>query len=350
MSPLLKSANDAGIAAINQRNAPWTYSTKQWFEPAEELRSLFAKIIKSNVENIALIPSASYGIAVAKKNIHLKSSQNIIVLNQEYPSNFYAWRELSKETGATINIIKKEEGKTWAESILPMINDKTGLVAIPNCHWTDGGFVDLVEISKKARQTGAKLVIDASQSAGAYPLDINKIKPDFLITVGYKWLLGPYGLGYLYADDKYFNKGKPIEFSWLNKKGSEDFAKLIEYTDEFKPGAKRFDAGGYPSFIHIPMAIAALKQILEWGVENIQETLSLITKDIICIAKEHGIDIPASNSCVGHMIGIKVNEAHALGKKLADNQIYISVRGTNLRIAPHLYNTIEDVKKLFNFF
>ncbi len=189
MSPLLKSVNEAGVSAINQRNAPWTISVEQWFEPAEELRSLFAKMINANKESIALIPSASYGLAIAKKNIQLNSSQNIIILDQQFPSNVYAWHELSKETGAAIITVKRKTGQTWTEAILAKIDDKTGLVAIPNCHWTDGSIIDLVQVSDKIRKTSAKLVIDASQSIGVYPLDINKIKPDFLITVGYKWLL-----------------------------------------------------------------------------------------------------------------------------------------------------------------
>jgi len=349
MSPLLKSVNEAGVSAINQRNAPWTIDIAQWFEPVEELKALFAKIINSDKENIALIPSVSYGIAIAKNNIQLNPSQNIIVLENQYPSNFYAWHELSQETGATLIIVKKETGQSWAEAILANIDWQTGIVAIPNCHWTDGSFIDLEQVSDKSREFGAKLVIDASQSIGAYPLDIKRIKPDFLVTVGYKWLLGPYGLGYLYADEKYFAEGKPIEYSWLNKMNSEDFTKLVDYTDAYKPGARRFDAGESPSFIHVSMAKAALTQILEWGIGNIQETLSALTNHITIKAKENGFETPDTNSRVGHMIGIKFskNKAIEIDKKLTDNKVYISFRGTSMRIAPHLYNDSKDLNRLF---
>ena len=349
MSPLLKSVNEAGVSAINQRNAPWTIDIAQWFEPVEELKALFAKIINSDKENIALIPSVSYGIAIAKNNIQLNPSQNIIVLENQYPSNFYAWHELSQETGATLIIVKKETGQSWAEAILANIDWQTGIVAIPNCHWTDGSFIDLEQVSDKSREFGAKLVIDASQSIGAYPLDIKRIKPDFLVTVGYKWLLGPYGLGYLYADEKYFAAGKPIEYTWLNKMNSEDFTKLVDYTDAYKPGARRFDAGESPSFIHVSMAKAALTQILEWGIGNIQETLSALTNHITIKAKENGFETPDTNSRVGHMIGIKFskNKAIEIDKKLTDNKVYISFRGTSMRIAPHLYNDSKDLNRLF---
>ncbi len=154
----------------------------------------------------------------------------------------------------------------------------------------------------------------------------------------------------MYADEKYFAEGKPIEYTWLNKKGSEDFAKLVAYTDAYKPGARRFDAGGSSSFTNIPMAKAALTQILKWGVENIQETLSLLTNQIAIKAKEQGFET-TNNNRVGHMIGIKLSENKAIeiGKKLTDNQIYISFRGVNMRIAPHVYNDYKDVDRLFQF-
>ncbi len=349
MSPLLKAANVAGTNAINARNQPWSLTVGDWFNPAEEVRELFAKIIQGDKENIALIPSASYGIAVAARNISLQANQKIIVLDQQYPSNVYAWRELSKESGAEIITIQKPDDETWTDAVLAKIDGQTGLVALPNCHWTNGSFVDLVQVSKKVKSVGASLVIDASQSCGAYPLNINEIKPDFLITVGYKWLLGAYGLSYLYADDKYCHTGQPIEYSWLNKKGSEDFTNLVNYRDEYKPGARRFDMGGSPNFISIQIAIAALKQIVEWGVENIQETISLLTDAIEYEALKLGLKVPKRNSRVGHMIGIQFppGEIVELSKKLTAGKVFISFRGTSMRIAPHLYNGTEDIERLF---
>lgn len=350
MAPHLKTVSEAGIAAIHQRGAPWLIPVKQWFEPAAELKSLFARIINAESSNIALVPAVSYGIAIAKKNIRLDAGQEIIVLDKQYPSNVYAWQELSKETGARIVTVKKQSGESWTEAILRNIGPQTGLIATPNCHWTDGGLVDLEAISKMTHHLNIRLVIDASQSLGAYPLDIQKIKPDFLVSVGYKWLLGPYGLGYFYADEKYFDSGIPIEYSWLNKNGSEDFTKLADYTAAYKPGAGRFDAGEFPAFINIPMARVALTQIINWGVENIQETLSELTGAIAAMATEKGLSVSDENHA-GHLIGVRLGEEKikGLGATLAANNIYVSFRDVNIRIAPHLYNDMEDINRLFEY-
>jgi len=363
MSPLMKTVEEAGIRAIEERRRPWAISADQWFEPAEELRSLFAGLIGAGRDQVALIPSVSYGIAIAKNNIQLNPSQKIVVLDQEYPSNVYAWKELSAASGAAMVTVKREGDESWTAAVLKAIDEHTGLVAISNCHWTDGSLIQLELVSKKVKEVNARLVIDASQSLGAYPLDVARIQPDFLVTVGYKWLMGPYNLAYLYADPRYLQDGRPIEFSWMVKAGSDDFTRLVDYTEAYKPGARRFDAGEFASFIHIPMATAALRQLSAWGVEHIQETLSGLTDNISIRARELGLatparepwlaageqEISARQTRVGHMVGIRFpgDRIEAVRKKLVENNIYISFRGSSMRVAPHLYNDVRDVERLF---
>lgn len=344
----MRVVEEAGIRAIEQRRQPWTISAEQWFEPAEELRGLFAGMIGADKDQIALVPSASYGLAIAQNNIKLGPGDHILVLDQQYPSNIYAWRELAAVSGAVLITVKREGGESWTEAVLRNIDDRTGLATLPNCHWTDGSFLDLERVSKRVKEMGARLVIDASQSLGAYPLDVRRIQPDFVVTVGYKWLLGPYNLSYLYAAPAYLQDGRPIEFSWMVKAGSDDFTGLVEYTDAYKPGARRFDAGEFASFIHIPMARVAMEQVLAWGVENIQETLSVLTRAIADRALGLGLEV-APGERAGHMIGIRFSaeKIAALQKKLVENKIYISFRGSNMRIAPHLYNDGGDVERLF---
>ncbi len=350
MCPLMRKVEEAGIQSIMQRRQPWTIGEDQWFEPGEQLRSLFAGLIGATQDQVALVPSASYGIAIARNNIQLKAGQRIIVLDQEYPSNLYAWRELSKTSGADLVTVKRQQAVTWTEAVLAAIDDNTGLVAISNCHWTDGSLIDLEQVSRKTRSVGAKLVIDASQSLGAYPLDVRTIRPDFLVTVGYKWLMGPYNLAYLYADEQYFQDGKPIEYSWMVRSGSDDFTRLVQYTDAYKKGARRFDAGEFSSFIHVRMAIAALEQVSAWGVDNIQHSLSVLTELISARAGAIGLQTPAGKDRVGHMIGVRMDgeKLDKARKVLVENNIFISFRGSSMRVAPHLYNDEQDVQRLFD--
>ena len=163
------------------------------------------------------------------------------------------------------------------------IDGGTAVVAVPNCHWTDGSLVDLVRVGERVREVGAALVVDGIQSLGAMPFDVSEVRPDFLVAASYKWLLGPYGVGFMYVDEKH-RGGRPIEHNWINRHRSEDFAQLVDYQDAFQPGARRYDVGERSNFVLLPMAAEALRQLLDWGVENVSETIGTLT-DLI---RTHG--------------------------------------------------------------
>ncbi|MEE8098965.1 MAG: aminotransferase class V-fold PLP-dependent enzyme, partial [Hyphomicrobium sp.] len=277
LAPRLRSVSEAGKAAMDRLGSPWSISPRDWFEGAERLRGLFATLVNASPDSVSLVPSVSYGVAIAAKNVEISSGSNVVVLDQQYPSNVYAWRRVCAEKQAQIRTVFQSDRNSLTEAVLAAINEKTSVVTIPNCHWTDGALLDVEQVGRAARQVDAALIVDASQSLGAYPLDVKAVQPDFLVSVGYKWLLGPYGLGYLYAHEKWQRDGIPIEESWLTRAGSEDFARSVEYVDEYRPGARRFDFGEFPQFLSLPMACAALSQLIEWKVETIHSLLTDVT-------------------------------------------------------------------------
>jgi len=350
ISPQLRSVTAAGFESVKTKAAPWRITTEDWFTNAKTLRELAAKIIGTEKQSVAIIPAVSYEIAVAAANVRVERGQSIVLLHSEFPSNYYAWKELAKERGASINLVQRSnDGGTWTQAILKAINENTAVVSVPNCHWTDGSLVDLEKVGEKARSVGAAFVVDASQSLGAYPLDITKVQPDFLVATGYKWLLCPYSLCFMYVAPKWQETGKPIENSWLNRLGSENFSRLIDYTDEYEAGARRFDMGEFSNFVLVPMAIAALRQINEWQVGKIQQTLTVLTNSIAEKAEKLGCFVSLPQDRVGHFIGIRLPNGvpDQLGEQLAREQIYVGIRGDALRIAPYLYNDERDVEKLF---
>jgi selenocysteine lyase/cysteine desulfurase len=350
ISPQLRSGTAAGFESVKTKAAPWLITSEHWFTNTKTLRGLAAQIISSENQSIAIIPSVSYGIAVAAANARVGHGQSIVLLDSEFPSNYYAWKELAKERGARLNLVQRPEGGgTWTQAVLGAIDANTAVVSVPNCHWTDGSLVDLKKVGEKARFVGAMFVVDASQSLGASPLDIEKVQPDFLVATGYKWLLCPYSICFMYVAPKWQETGKPIEYSWINRRGSESFSRLIDYTDEYEPGARRFDMGEFSNFVSVPMAIAALRQINEWQVEKIQQTLSVLTNSISEKAVKLGCSVSPLTDRVGHFIGIRPpnGASDEFGERLAKEKIYVSIRGDALRIAPYLYNDEKDIEKLF---
>jgi selenocysteine lyase/cysteine desulfurase len=289
----------------------------------------------------------SYALAIAAANVPVRAGQSIVVLDREFPSGTYTWRELARRAGARVVTVTREAGASWTDALIAALDESVALVAAPACHWTDGSLVDLERLAPAVRAVGAALVVDASQSAGAHPIDVGKIQPDFLCAVGYKWLLGPYSLGYLYVAPKWHERGAPIEQSWMSRVGAEDFTSLVDYVEELRPGARRFDMGEFSQFTLLPMSVAALTQLLEWGVPRIAEGIGTLTSRIAAKASALGCGVPADAERVAHIVGVRLPRGLPSGftERLAEARVFVSVRGDSLRVAPHLYNDDRDVER-----
>jgi selenocysteine lyase/cysteine desulfurase len=271
-----------------------------------------------------------------------------LILEDQFPSNVYAWRELTRRTGADLVTVPRPADHDWASAILDLLDERVAVVALPNCHWTDGSLVDLPHVGERAREVGAAFVIDGIQSLGARPFDVAEVRPDFLLTSMYKWLLGPYGIGFMYVGEDY-REGAPIEHNWINRRGSEDFSSLVAYQDAFQPGARRYDVGERSNFILLPMAVEALRQLLDWGVENVAETVGELTDLVEVEASRRGLGAIPAERRVRHMIGLRLDAQvpEDLAAHLAREKVYVSVRGESVRVSPHIYNNQRDVERLF---
>ncbi len=352
MSPLMTSVVQEGEEAIRAKRHPWGVTAQDFFTTSEETRALFANLIGAETNDIAIVPAASYGIAVAAANIPLKAHQEVLVLAEQFPSNIYSWKRLARENGASLRTVsapaRTHRGLDWTPAILEAISEQTALVALPHCHWTDGALIDLKAVSRRAKAVGAALVLDLSQSLGAMPINVAEIDPDFLVAPTYKWLMGPYALGFLYVAPRWHG-GRPLEENWIARKGSHDLANLVNYEDDYQPGAKRYDMGERANFQLMPMAKRALEQIFDWGVENIATTLRAKTDTLAARASALGLAANAPNLRAPHFLGVQFPDAvpEGLLNHLASRNVYVSLRGTSMRLTPHLYNSDEDVDRLF---
>ena len=348
MSPQLRPAREAGEKAVSRKSRPWEITPDLFFEDAEGIRSLFARLVGGDAEGVAIVPSVSYGISVAAANVPVREGEKIIILEDQFPSNVYAWRELAEQSGARLVTLPRPEDLDWGRALLEEIDADTAVVAVPNCHWTDGSLVDLASVGESTREAGAALVVDAIQSLGAYPFDVSDVRPDFLVAASYKWLLGPYGVGFMYVGEEY-REGRPIEHNWINRRGSQDFSGLVAYQDAFQHGARRYDVGERSNFALLPVAAEALRQLLDWGVENVSETIGTLTDLIEERAGELGIVTIPKERRARHMIGLMLgpDAPDDLATRLTSHNVFVSVRGESVRVSPHLYNTQRDVDHLF---
>ena len=358
MSPNLKAVEEVGIQAILQKSQPWKVARADFFGPVEKLKSTFAKLINStDSQRVAIIPSASYGIANVVKNVHATAENNIILVGEGFPSNYYSWKKLSAKTGAKIKVISapnegSSKGEIWNQNILNAIDENTVAVTLGNVHWADGTVFDLKKIREKTTENNALLIVDGTQSVGAYPIDIQEVKLDALICAGYKWLLGPYASGVGYFGEK-FDLGEPIEENWINRLDSQNFENLVNYQPEYKPQANRYSMGEQSNFIGVPMLQKSLEQILEWGVENIQNYCKNISQKPIEALLEMGCQMEEEAYRAPHLFGVRLSanmDMKKLKTHFEKNKVKVSQRGNAIRIAPHVYNTSEDFDKLVHCF
>jgi selenocysteine lyase/cysteine desulfurase len=353
MSPLSNRVRDAVVQGLDRKRNPWKIKAPDFYTGSDRLRGAFAELIHARPDDVAIVAAASYGISTAARNLSLRAGEGILVAEDQFPSNVYPWREHARETGGRVVTVPRPADFDWSRAILEAIEEKKNriaIVALPQCHWTDGGLFDLEVIGRACRERGIFFVLDVTQSAGAFPLDVRRIQPDFLTAATYKWLMGPYSLGLLYVSERWQQEGRPLEHNWIHRKDSVNFARLVDYQDEFDAGARRFDVGERSNFALVPGAEAGIRQVLEWGVENVSETIGEMTDEIGERARELGLGSPPADKRARHFIGLKFPRGVPpnLLDALARRNVYVSVRGSSVRVTPHVYNDREDVDRLFD--
>lgn len=356
LSPSFKAVETAGLEAVLQKSRPYLIPSSDFFEPVIALKKNFAQLIETDeFERISSIPSVSYGIATVCKNIKLRAGETVVLMQEQFPSNYYSWKKLTDKYQAHLKIVNApatiiNRGKLWNEAILDAIDDTTAVVAMGHIHWSSGVLFDLKAISAKTKQHKALLIIDGSQSVGALPFSVKEIQPDALICAGYKWLFGPYGCGYAYYGP-YFDNGEPLEENWTNRLDSHKLADLTQYQSEYKPYANRYVMGESGSFIHVKMQLEALKQVLLWTPHAVQEYCKSISTQAIVELRTLGCYIEDDHFRSHHLFGLKLPETVDLKifkRALQDEKIFVSFRGDYVRLSCHFFNTEKDFETFLN--
>lgn len=366
MSPLHPEVEEAGLEGMALKRRPWEVGPEHFFRESDLLRQRFAALLgdgspeMSSVEpnRIALLPSVSYGVAIAARNAGPIRGRRIVLLRDQFPGNVYGWTALANREGGEVHLVEPPpgglgtpgRGAGWNERILEAISPETAVVALPPVHWTDGTRFDLEAVGKRAREVGALLVLDATQTAGAYPLDLDRVRPDALISAGYKWLMGPYSMALGYFGHR-FDDGVPLEEGWVTREGSEDFGALVNYRDGYQPGAIRYDVGERSNFTLVPMMVRALELLQEWGVQRVAGHAGHLNQVLASALAERGYRVEAPEWRAPHILGAGVPagvELTAVKAALEERNVFVSIRGSALRISPHLYNGEDDVEALLD--
>ena len=355
ISPLPKPVEEEGIQGIIRKRNPALIIPDDYFTPAEVIRKNLGKLINAAPQQIAIVPSASYGLKSVVNNLPVTNGKYAITISAEFPSGYFTISNWCKQNGKELKIISPpenfvERGKKWNEQILDSINNETAVVLMSGIHWADGTKFDLQKIGERCKEVNALFVVDGTQSVGALPIDVKSCHIDALVCAAYKWLLAPYSIGFAYFSE-YFNDGIPLEDTWMNKTNAENFSQLSSYVDEYKLGAARYNAGEFSNFILLPMFNKALELIMEWDVNSIQQYCDNLITPLVQFLKEKDFWIEDESYRTNHLFGFLLPQTISktyLLEKLQERKIYVSLRGDSIRVSPHVYNTHDDIEALID--
>jgi selenocysteine lyase/cysteine desulfurase len=348
-SPLPLAVQEAGRAGVERKTHPWDIDAALPGRVIERARAAAAKLIGATAEDVAVIPSVSYGVAVAAKLFAPPAGSRVLVLEDDHSSPVLEWLARAPVQGFTVETVKRPADGDWTAAIEDVIakpGAPLSIASISNLHWADGGLLDMNRIAPALKAKGAALLIDATHGAGMLDIDVTRFDPDFLIFPTYKWVLGPYGRAFIYIAKRH-QDGVPLEQTAFGRKGvhSERAPYLSDLS--YAPTARRFDMGERDHFVGLEMAAVGLELMASWGHAAISERCAMLTARLEeGLARSDAI-LPKRELRAPHILSVAFPAGLPVGfvEALAAEKAFAAPRLGRLRISPHVYNDEEDVDR-----
>jgi selenocysteine lyase/cysteine desulfurase len=331
-----------------KRTAPHLLPDRDLFTGLANARLGIAQLINCDPSEVALATNTGYGLNLAARALPLKPGDVVLLSDKEFPANVYPWLML-RDQGITVEMARcRPEGWPDEEYLLQRLRDpQVRVLAVSFVQFSNGYRADLQKLSAACRANGTYLVVDGIQGIGNSVLDVTQTPIDILACGGQKWLLSPWGSGFVYVRKELIGQLEPAVTSWMAFEGTDDFSRLTEYNPTFRSDARRFEMITLPYQDFVGMT-ASLQLLLEIGVRDIAEVTRATHEPIVKWAEENGVRIvsPTQN---GHRSAIlciappKPAEAYH-GLKRA--RVVCSLREGSIRLSPHCYNTVEEMEKV----
>ncbi|MEM3403384.1 MAG: aminotransferase class V-fold PLP-dependent enzyme [Nitrososphaeria archaeon] len=314
----------------------------------EEARDEVSNLINCKSDDIAIVTNTSEGLNFTAHAVKMTPGSNIVTTDLEFPTVTYPWLKVAEEKRLEVRFARHKNGIVTIEDLERLVDDKTKVITLSHVEYSSGFRFNLREVAELAHKHGALLVVDAIQSLGVIPFDAKVEDVDVLVTAAYKWLLGPFGAGFLYMKDEVYHDVEPIFAGWRSKEDHEVFEPLKL---SFKKTARKFEYGGMP-YSAIYGFTRSLKYISDLEVDNINNHVIGITQELMEGLKNLGANLftPFNRHQRAGIVTAKFDnlDADTLLNELKEEKIIISKRFGALRFSPHIYNNKEDVEKVIH--
>lgn len=331
---------------IRESQSPGKHLIERAFRTIAQTRERVARLTRAEEEEIGIGFNTSFGLNVAIQGLNLKSGENIILSDVEFPANVYPWLNLRSE-GVEIRFARNEKGFTNLERVYELTDDRTRAIGLSWVQFFNGFRNDLTSLGEFCRNRGILSVIDGIQGVGVLSLDLKEVPIDFLSCGGQKWLLSPCGTGFFYCSKEAQHRLDTVFTGWLAVDWQMDFSSLLKYSLEPFEDMRRFEVGTY-AYQDVCGFNAALGLLLEVGTESIEKQTLRLTGMLLDYLKESPYEVrsalePTRRSAIVSFSG-KENEH--LFERLREREIVVSLREGGIRVSPHFYNTEEEMGRL----
>lgn len=340
LSPL----HNRSLQAIQRYQFTRTYENVEYWpnmpEDKARFKELIGQLINVNPDYVAFTENTSMGLNWLTRGLSWQAGDRVLLNDFEFPSNVYPFLHLESQ-GVAIDYVKHRNGRIALEDIAAQIRPETRVLSISYVQFLNGFKCDLKEIGQLCRENDIIFCVDGIQGIGAVQLDAEDCMIDFLACGGQKWLMWPLGTAFMYIAPRIFDDINPMAPGWLSVDDSWEF---FDYDLKYLPTAERFEPG-MVNAAGIAGAIASLEMFLEAGPKNIEETIYRITDYLIDRLQEHEYYIytPLERKYRAGIVSFHHSNAEALAVYLNEKGVHVSVRNGFIRVAPHFYNTEEDI-------
>ncbi len=354
-SPMPKISIRAVQAALEANKNPHHKDDSTFFEVPNRIRASIAKLIGAKPEEIALTSGASAGVAAVAYALTWKPGDEVITAKGEFPLQYATWKPMEEREGLKLKIVSPRERFITADDLIAALTPRTRLVSVSMVRYDDGSLLDAARVAEACHKQGALLLLDASQCCGAMPMDVHQLGADFIVSAGYKWLLGPFGTGFFWAKSEHLAIVRPGPFYWMALMGSHNFAALN--FDDPKPAAnaKRWDSPEWASYFNFNLVAmdTSVDFVARIGPELvaahnrklIELMFARLPKDRFVPASPLDAARRGPYGCFAARSPEKTAEHY---QHLRKENVVVSLREGNIRVSPHLYNIERDIDRLIS--
>ena len=330
------------------RAEPWRNTAKEQFGTLARSRELCARMIGATPDEIAMMVNTTYGINVAASSILFKPGDVVVTPDREFPANVYPWMALAERRGLTYRRVACVNGLASEDALLRALDEPN--VKVLSVSWVSfetGLKLDLARLGAACRERDIYFVVDAIQGIGAASLDVRDCHIDFLACGGQKWLLSPWGTGFLYVRRELVRELVPHTVSWMSVKNSEDFTQLCNYELNWFDDARRFEMITLP-YQEFAGFNASLELFESVGWPRVHALVAERADQIVTWAQGRSdvtLVTPSDRACRAGVIAIRPRDPVAASARLQAAHVPHSLREGMIRLAPHFYTSAEEVER-----